>query len=536
MPAFRSIPWVAAGLLVLALLMAGAERELLIPSATALIAQSVLCAAGLGLLVVSEVSRLARRRSDAVLALARRLSLGFAEGVENAESLALSTVDRTGLVRSFNLGATALFGYRPEEIIGRPVAGAIGLEPTEFLTELNHVFESGRSHPARRTLVADRKGRKFEALAVMFPIRGGGRVSEVGLLHLDPRLAEGAEGARARLFDSAPVGLLRIDPQGRIQAVNRRLCDWTGRRCDALEGADAARSDVLPEALRTRLAAASGDAPSFSPQEEEVMLVSPDGVPRPYLAILAPRPGGGADAVLLDGTTRQRLRAELEAARSALAVAREAAAETIQSTHRDLTTSVSALMTAFETARDEKTGPILRAEAEKEIEKSGRRLLAQVADAGALPRRGDAAAPDGGKARRPRVLLVDDNDENRDLIAHMLTSRGADVVSRGSGREAVDVAARSHFDLVLLDVQMPEMDGYEVVRRLRSLPGGHELPVVALTALTSDAIRDRCVAEGMDDFLSKPVTLAAIGELLARWGRTRRSDGRDFGEHFPREG
>jgi len=89
----------------------------------------------------------------------------------------------------------------------------------------------------------------------------------------------------------------------------------------------------------------------------------------------------------------------------------------------------------------------------------------------------------------------------------------------GNGREAVDAAASLRFAFVLLDLQMPEMDGFQVLRRLRALPDGDRLPVVALTALTSDLVKERCEAEGMNDFVSKPVTLARIGELVAKWGK-----------------
>jgi CheY-like chemotaxis protein len=113
---------------------------------------------------------------------------------------------------------------------------------------------------------------------------------------------------------------------------------------------------------------------------------------------------------------------------------------------------------------------------------------------------------------------VEDNEENRELLSHMLRSRGAEVLAVGSGREAVEAAGRFRFAFVLLDLQMPGMDGFQVLRRLRALPGGDRLPVVALTALTSDLVKERCEDEGMDDFVSKPVTLARVGELVAKWG------------------
>jgi CheY-like chemotaxis protein len=128
------------------------------------------------------------------------------------------------------------------------------------------------------------------------------------------------------------------------------------------------------------------------------------------------------------------------------------------------------------------------------------------------------AARAAARLSGPLVLLVEDNDENRELLAHMLRSRGAEVVTCRSGYEALEAAARQRFSFVLLDIQMPEMDGYQVVRRLRALPGGEKLPVVALTALTSESVRQRCEAEGMCDFVTKPVTLARIRQLVDRWG------------------
>jgi len=102
----------------------------------------------------------------------------------------------------------------------------------------------------------------------------------------------------------------------------------------------------------------------------------------------------------------------------------------------------------------------------------------------------------------------------------MLRSRGAEVVAASSGREALEAASRQPFSFVLLDLQMPEIDGYQVLRRLRALPAGEALPVVALTALTSEDVRRRCEAEGVNDFVTKPVTLARIRELVDRWGGT----------------
>src|SRR4029077_51478 len=89
------------------------------------------------------------------------------------------------------------------------------------------------------------------------------------------------------------------------------------------------------------------------------------------------------------------------------------------------------------------------------------------------------------------------------------------------GREAVDAMARLPYDLVFMDCQMPEMDGYEASRAIRAAERGHasgrRVPIVALTANALQGDREQCLAAGMDDYLTKPITKAAFGASLHRW-------------------
>ena len=146
----------------------------------------------------------------------------------------------------------------------------------------------------------------------------------------------------------------------------------------------------------------------------------------------------------------------------------------------------------------------------------------------------DATARPGGEDRPPRVpaesaasaarlriLLAEDNDFNQQLIDHLLRRRGHDVVVVRDGRKAVEALDHSSFDLMLLDIQMPELDGFQVIEALRrreQTAGGH-LPVVALTAHAMKEDRERCLQAGMDDYLSKPIRsaelVAAIERVLA---------------------
>jgi PAS domain S-box-containing protein len=450
----------------------------------------------------------------------------FGPAVDTLDTVAVYTLDRTGRIGYANQGAARVFGKEAREIEGHAASefSAIGGEIPELQDGVNEVFESGRPRAARRLLLAGEGGQRVESIVSMTPVVRYGKVVEVAVWRVDPRGPAGGDEHRARLLDSSPAGLLGVDASGRVEAVNKRLADLVGRRADALEGLDVERSEVLPEALRRLIRAhAVNRAPSGAPAgtaEEDVTLLNSDGSSRSVQVLIAPRPGGGADVVFLDGGSRRRLLAELEAGRRALAEAREAAMDVLQSTTRDLKARVKEIVEAARRTADETSGPVQRADAEAQLRARSDQLLARVDDV-APP--GDAAGRRtfGGQDGRPRVLLVEDNDENRELLAHMLRSRGAEVLTAASGREAVDAAAGFRFDFVLLDLQMPEMDGFQVLRRLRALPDGSRLPVVALTALTSDLVKERCEAEGMTDFVSKPVTLARVAELLAKWGGTR---------------
>src|ERR1700704_5598226 len=105
-----------------------------------------------------------------------------------------------------------------------------------------------------------------------------------------------------------------------------------------------------------------------------------------------------------------------------------------------------------------------------------------------------------------RVLVVDDIPANVKLLEARLSAEYFDVRTAMSGDQALAICERAECDIVLLDVMMPEMDGFEVCRRLKSNPVTHYIPVVMVTALDSPADRVRGLEAGADDFLTKPVT------------------------------
>jgi CheY-like chemotaxis protein/HPt (histidine-containing phosphotransfer) domain-containing protein len=110
------------------------------------------------------------------------------------------------------------------------------------------------------------------------------------------------------------------------------------------------------------------------------------------------------------------------------------------------------------------------------------------------------------------VLLVEDGETNRELISLVLAEAGASVVCAENGREGVELAGRETFDLILMDMQMPVMDGYTATQALRSL--GIEIPIIALTAHAMRGDHEKCVAAGCSHYLSKPVQIDSLLESV----------------------
>ena len=119
-----------------------------------------------------------------------------------------------------------------------------------------------------------------------------------------------------------------------------------------------------------------------------------------------------------------------------------------------------------------------------------------------------------------RVLLVEDNEINQQIAVELLQAAGVVVDVAGDGREALDLLFapdKPAYDLVLLDVQMPHMDGYATIRAIRAETRFAELPVVAMTAHALIEERERCIASGMNDHLAKPISPHQLFEMVARW-------------------
>ena len=144
-------------------------------------------------------------------------------------------------------------------------------------------------------------------------------------------------------------------------------------------------------------------------------------------------------------------------------------------------------------------------------------------DAARSPAIQGAPAQEG---RPLRVLVAEDTPFNQKFILRLLERWGHTAVLAPDGRQAVDAFAEGGFDVVLMDVQMPEMDGLEAAAAIRELEAAHggRTPIVAMTAHAIKGDREKCLAAGMNDYLAKPIKREAVFDMLRRWVFNRCTD------------
>jgi CheY-like chemotaxis protein len=117
-----------------------------------------------------------------------------------------------------------------------------------------------------------------------------------------------------------------------------------------------------------------------------------------------------------------------------------------------------------------------------------------------------------------KVLIVDDDMRNIFALAAVLEEHGMEITSADNGREALDILnKRCDLDVVLMDIMMPEMDGIATMKAARKLSAGQKLPIIAVTAKAMKGDRERCIAAGASDYLSKPIDTAHLLHVLRSW-------------------
>lgn len=137
-----------------------------------------------------------------------------------------------------------------------------------------------------------------------------------------------------------------------------------------------------------------------------------------------------------------------------------------------------------------------------------------------------SASPKAAPASRPRpgtrVLVAEDSPTNLELVVVMLETLDCEVTTATNGEEALAILEQADFDLILMDVQMPELDGFEATARIRDMAGPKkDLPIIALTANAMKGDRERCLAAGMDDYISKPMSRDDLQRKVAQWASPR---------------
>ena len=115
-----------------------------------------------------------------------------------------------------------------------------------------------------------------------------------------------------------------------------------------------------------------------------------------------------------------------------------------------------------------------------------------------------------------KILLVEDNELNRDMLSRRLTRHGFDVLLAYDGARGVEMTGSEHPDLVLMDMSLPVLDGWEAAQRLKANPATRAIPVIALTAHAMTADRERALAAGCDDYDTKPIEMSRLLEKMQR--------------------
>lgn len=116
---------------------------------------------------------------------------------------------------------------------------------------------------------------------------------------------------------------------------------------------------------------------------------------------------------------------------------------------------------------------------------------------------------------KPRVLVIEDNDQNLYLVTFLLEKHGLEVIAARDGRSGIDMAAKTRPDLILLDIQLPLIDGYAVARAIRAIPELATLPIIAVTSYAMVGDRDRCLEAGCTDYIEKPINADTFVKQIA---------------------
>ncbi len=197
---------------------------------------------------------------------------------------------------------------------------------------------------------------------------------------------------------------------------------------------------------------------------------------------------------------------------------------------RGLSIPPTILMTAFGREKEMKAaqaegieGFLAKPLKTRDVEASIRSILGHTEPESHCQTDGGAAAPSDTPLAGLEILLVEDNNINQQVATEVLKEAGVTVDIANNGLEGVKAVQKKHYDIVLMDIQMPELDGYEATKRIRQIGGLEKLPIIAMTAHALRGDKERCLDAGMNDYVSKPIDRQALYTTLQNWapaGRT----------------
>jgi len=121
-----------------------------------------------------------------------------------------------------------------------------------------------------------------------------------------------------------------------------------------------------------------------------------------------------------------------------------------------------------------------------------------------------------------KILIVEDNEDNRELAVKVLRNKGFETVTAVDGEEAIEKAVSEKPDLILLDISLPKLDGYEVAKRLKSMEEFKEIPIVAFTAHAMKGDREKVIAAGFEGYISKPINIREFPDQIKLYIRGKR--------------
>lgn len=115
-----------------------------------------------------------------------------------------------------------------------------------------------------------------------------------------------------------------------------------------------------------------------------------------------------------------------------------------------------------------------------------------------------------------KILIVEDNEKNRTLVKDVLEYHGYEVIEAGNGKEGIKIAKENNPDLILMDIQMPVMSGYDAIKILKNNPETKDIKIIALTSLAMKGDKEKIMEEGFDDYMAKPIDIRRLPEVVKK--------------------